>query len=113
MYSLNEHKIIGHVGDNPASKQLDSGQWATNIRVATNRQWKNDQGEKQEHTDWHSISAYGKLAEIMRDIVKKGTQVYVSGRVQTREYQDKDGNKRYATETIASDLIVLSPKEEG
>ena len=111
MYSLNEHKIIGHVGDAPISKELDNGQWVTNFRVATNRQWKNDRGEKQEHTDWHSISAYGKLAEIMRDTLKKGTQVYVSGRVQTREYQDKDGNKRYATETIANDFILLGSKE--
>lgn len=104
---LNRHEIIGNIGVEPEVRELDSGLVA-NFTVATNQQWKDKQtGDRKERTDWHQIVAYDKLAEIVQRYLRKGSKVYLSGRVQTRKWQDKEGIDRYTTEIIANELIML------
>lgn len=105
--SLNRHDIIGHLGTEVEVRELTNGNVA-NFTVATNQSWKDKaSGEKQERTDWHRIVLYGNLANIARDHLNKGDRIYLSGRVQTRKWEDKEGVERYTTETVCSDLIML------
>lgn len=111
---LNEAKIIGHLGRDPESKKLPSGDTVTNFSVATTEKWKDKtSGEQKEATEWHRISMFGKLAEIAAQYLKKGSLVYVSGKIVTRKYQDKDGKDTYSTEIKADTLKMLGGKQEG
>lgn len=112
MASLNKIIIIGHLGRDPESRYMPSGEQVTSISVATTESWKDKSGNKQEQTEWHRIAFFGKLAEIAGQYLKKGSQVYVEGRIRTRKYTDRDGIERYATEIIGDRMQMLGGKQE-
>jgi single-strand DNA-binding protein len=103
----NKVQLIGHVGQEPEIKTFDGGKKAANITIATNDYYINDKGEKVEQTEWHRVTAWGKLAEIIEKYVDKGKEVAIEGKLTHRSYDDKDGNKRYITEVVASDILLL------
>jgi single-strand DNA-binding protein len=107
MYSLNRATIIGNLTREPEMKQIPSGQTVTTFSVATNRAWKGADGQKQEASEFHNIVAWGKLAEICGQYLNKGKKVYVEGRLQTRDWEGQDGVKRYRTEVIIENMIML------
>lgn len=113
--SVNKVILLGNVGKDPEIKVLPSGQPVANFSVATSERFKDQQGNFQDRTEWHNVVAYGKLADIVRDYVKKGNKLYVEGRLTTRSWDDKDsGKKVYRTEIVIADLSLLSGRgEEG
>jgi len=114
MKGVNKVIIVGNVGADPETRYTGAGSAITSFRVATSERWKDKQtGENQERTEWHSITAFGKLAEIVGQYVKKGGQVYVEGSLRTDKYTDKEGVERYATKVIASDVQMLGGKPDG
>ncbi len=114
MASVNKVILVGNLGADPDTRYLPSGEAVTNIRIATTETWKDKSGEKQERTEWHNIAFFGRLAEIAAEYLKKGRSVYVEGRLRTRKWQDKDGNDRYTTEIVASEMQMLgSPGERS
>jgi len=115
MSSLNKAQLIGHLGSDPEVKFTPSGQAVCNFSVATNESWKDKDGNKQERTEWHRIVVWGKLAEVCGKYLAKGRQAYIEGRIQTRNYDDKEGVKRYVTEIVAEEVKFLGggDKEEG
>jgi single-strand DNA-binding protein len=106
--SLNKAQIIGNLTRDPESKQTPNGQNVCSFGIATNRTWKNKDGEKQEQVEYHNIVAWGKLAEICGQYLTKGKKVYIDGRLQTRDWEGKDGVRRYRTEIVAENMIMLS-----
>lgn len=112
MRDLNKVMLIGNVVRDPELRTIPSGQSVASISVATNRSWNDNSGELQKAVEYTDIVAWGKLAEIAGQILKKGRRIYVEGRLQTRNWEGQDGVKRYKTEVIASDLIVLD-KPQG
>jgi single-strand DNA-binding protein len=110
MASVNKVILIGNVGADPESRTMPSGDAITNLRLATTDNWKDKNSEKQERTEWHRISFFGKLAEIAAEYLKKGSQIYVEGRLQTRKWQDKDGQDRYTTEIVADRMQMLGSR---
>ena len=105
---INKVILIGNLGQDPESRTMPSGSMVTNLRVATAEQWKDKQtGERQERTEWHSVAMFGRLAEIAAEYLRKGSQVYIEGRLQTRKWQDKQGNDRYTTEVVANEMQML------
>jgi single-strand DNA-binding protein len=112
MKSLNKVQLIGNLTRDPELKYTPSGAAVATFTVATNRQWTTDQGEKKEVGDFHRIVAWGKLAEICGQLLKKGRKVYVEGRLQTRSWE-ADGVTKYMTEVVISDMILLDPKSGG
>jgi single-strand DNA-binding protein len=110
MASVNKVIIIGNLGRDPETRYMPDGGAITNISVATTEQWKDKNGEKQEKTEWHRVAFFGKLAEIAGEYLKKGSQVYVEGRLQTREWE-KDGVKRYTTEIVANQMQMLGSRQ--
>jgi single-strand DNA-binding protein len=112
MASVNKVIIVGNLGRDPETRYLPSGEAVTNISVATTETWKDKtSGEKKEATEWHRISAFGKLAEIMGEYLKKGSQVYIEGSLKTRKYQDKEtGKDRYSTEIRADRMQMLGSR---
>ena len=112
MRDLNKVMLIGNVVRDPEIRTIPSGQSVAAISIATNRSWNDNAGELQKAVEYTDIVAWGKLAEISGQILKKGRKVYVEGRLQTRNWEGQDGVKRYKTEVIASDLIVLD-KPQG
>jgi len=112
MASVNKVIIVGNLGRDPETRYLPSGEAVTNISVATTETWKDKAtGEKKEATEWHRISAFGKLAEIMGEYLKKGSQVYIEGSLKTRKYQDKEtGKDRYSTEIRADRMQMLGSR---
>ncbi|MBX9604916.1 MAG: single-stranded DNA-binding protein [Gammaproteobacteria bacterium] len=105
---LNKVMLIGNLGADPEVRYTAGGSAVANIRLATAEAWRDrESGEQQERTEWHRVVFFGKLAEIVEQYVKKGSQLYVEGRIQTRKWQDKDGNERYSTEIVASDMQML------
>jgi single-strand DNA-binding protein len=113
MASVNKVIIVGNVGKDPEQRYLPSGDSVTNISVATTETWKDKAGEKQESTEWHRIAFFGKLAEIAGEYLKKGSAVYIEGRIRTRKWQDKQGQDRYSTEIVADRLQMLGGKPEA
>ena len=119
MASLNKVQLIGHLGSNPEMRYMPNGDAVANIRIATTESWKDKaSGEKKEVTEWHRVVFYRKLAEIVGQYLKKGSAVYVEGRIRTRKWQDKEGQERYTTEIEASEMQMLggrqsSSSEEG
>lgn len=110
MASLNKVLLIGNLGRDPETRYLPDGGAVTNISIATTDSWKDKQGEKQEKTEWHRVSFFGKLAEIAGEYLKKGSQVYVEGSLTTRKWQDKDGQDKYTTEIRAQSMQMLGGK---
>lgn len=111
---LNKVQLIGHLGADPETRYMPSGKAVTNLRVATSEQWKDKQtGDPMEKTEWHSIVTFDKLAEIAAEYLRKGSQVYFEGRLQTRKWQDKEGKDRYTTEVVADQLLMLGGKGES
>jgi single-strand DNA-binding protein len=112
--SINKAILVGNVGKDPDVKFLPSGMAVANFTLATSERFKDKSGESQERTEWHNLTAYQRLAEIVRDYVKKGSKLYVEGRIQTRSWDDKETNqKRYRTEIVVNDLVLLSGRGEG
>ncbi len=105
---INKVILVGNLGADPETRYTASGAAITGIRIATSESWKDKQtGEQQERTEWHSITFFGRLAEIAGEYLRKGSQVYVEGRLQTDKWQDKDGNDRYTTKVIANEMQML------
>ena len=112
MASVNKAIIVGNLGRDPETRYMPNGDAVTNIAVATTENWKDkNTGEKKELTEWHRITFYRKLAEIAGQYLKKGSQVYVEGRLQTRKWTDKDGAERYTTEIIADSMQMLGGRQ--
>ena len=111
MASVNKVIIIGNLGRDPETRYMPDGGAITNISVATTDKWKDKNGEMQEKTEWHRVAFFGKLAEIAGEYLKKGSQVYVEGRLQTRKWQDKDGNDKYSTEIVANQMQMLGSRQ--
>ncbi|HXF65486.1 MAG TPA: single-stranded DNA-binding protein [Burkholderiales bacterium] len=113
MASVNKVILIGNLGADPETRYLPSGDAVTNIRIATTERWRDKGGEQQEHTEWHRIAFFGKLAEIAGEYLRKGSPVYVEGRIRTRKWQDKDGQDRYSTEIVADRMQLLGSRGGG
>lgn len=114
--SVNKVILIGNLGRDPEVKYMPSGDAAVNLAIATTDSWKDkNTGEKKEATEWHRVAAFGKLAEICGQYLKKGSQVYIEGALRTRKYTDKDGVEKYATEIRADEMRMLGgrPAEGG
>jgi single-strand DNA-binding protein len=112
MASVNKVIIVGNLGRDPETRYMPNGEAVTNVAVATTESWKDkSSGEKKELTEWHRITFYRKLAEIAGQYLKKGSQVYVEGRLQTRKWTDKDGVERYTTEIIADTMQMLGSRQ--
>ena len=106
---VNKVILIGNVGQDPETKYMPSGGAVTNLSIATSESWKDKQtGQPQERTEWHNIVVWGPLAEICGKYLHKGKQVYIEGKIQNRSYDDRDGNKRYISEIVASEMQMLS-----
>ena len=112
MASLNRVILIGNLGRDPETRYLPNGDAVANISVATTESWKDKSGEKQEKTEWHRVTLYRRLGEIAGEYLKKGSQVYIEGRIEYREYE-KDGVKRYSTDIIASEMKMLGSRQGG
>ena len=111
MASVNKVIIVGNLGRDPETRYMPDGGAITNISVATTDKWKDKNGEMQEKTEWHRVAFFGKLAEIAGEYLKKGSQVYVEGRLQTRKWQDKDGADKYTTEIVANQMQMLGSRQ--
>ncbi len=109
---LNKLMIIGHLGRDPEMRYTPSGKPVTTFSVATSRTWHSTDGERHEDTEWFNIVAWGGLAEICNQHLHKGMQVYVEGRLQTRRWEDAEGNKHFATELVAKEMIMLGEKPD-
>jgi len=107
---VNKAIIIGNLGGDPEIRYTQSGDAVANFTVATTEKWKDQQGQQQEQTEWHKIVAFKRLGEICGEYLGKGSKVYVEGRIQTRQWDDKDGNKRYTTEIVAREIKMLDSK---
>lgn len=111
---INKVILVGNLGADPDTRYMPSGKAVTNIRVATSESWKDKQtGDMQERTEWHSIVMYDKLGEIAAEYLRKGSQVYIEGKIRTRKWQDKEGKDRYTTEVIADQMQMLGGRGGG
>jgi single-strand DNA-binding protein len=111
---INKVILVGNLGADPETRSLPSGMTVTNIRIATSESWKDKQsGEMKEQTEWHAVALFGRLGEIAGEYLRKGSQVYIEGRLRTRKWQDKQGNDRYTTEIIANDMQMMGNKGGG
>ena len=106
----NSVKLIGHLGANPEVKEFDGGNKVARFTIATNDSYKNKAGEKVENTEWHSLVAWGKTAEIAEKYLEKGKEVAIEGKLTHRSYDDKDGVKRYTTEVVVNEFLMLGGK---
>jgi single-strand DNA-binding protein len=111
---VNKVIVVGNLGQDPDNRYMPSGAAVTNLRIATNESWKDKQtGEQKDRTEWHSVAMFGRLAEIAAEYLRKGSQVYIEGKLRTRKWQDKDGNDRYTTEIIADEMQMLGSNRAG
>lgn len=105
---INKVILVGHLGNDPETRYMPSGDAVTNVRLATSESWRDkNTGEQQDRTEWHSVAFFGRLAEIAGEYLRKGSQIYVEGRLRTRKWQDREGNDRYTTEIIANEMQML------
>ena len=111
--SVNKVILIGRLGKDPETRYMTSGEAVTNCTLATSENWKDKSGEKQEKTECHNLVFYRRLAEIAGEYLKKGAQVYIEGKLQTRKYQTKEGQERYTTEIIVNEMQMLGSKSGG
>ena len=110
---INKVILVGNLGKDPELKYTPSGQSVTNFTVATSRSYKDKSGEWKEETEWHNVKAWGKTGESVAQYLSKGRQVYVEGRIQTRTWEDNDGKKRYFTDIVADNIVLLGGRGEG
>ncbi|MFL5320666.1 MAG: single-stranded DNA-binding protein [Myxococcaceae bacterium] len=108
---VNKAIILGNLGKDPEVRFTGSGQAVCNFTIATNESWQDKNGQKQERTEWHRIVAWGKLAELCGEYLKKGRQAYVEGRIQTREWTDKENKKNYTTEIVATTIQFIGSRD--
>jgi single-strand DNA-binding protein len=113
MASVNKVILMGGLGKDPETRFMPNGDAVCNFSMATSENWKDKQGVKQEKTEWHNIVIYRKLAEIAGEYLKKGSQVYIEGKLQTRKWQTKEGQDRYTTEIIADSMQMLGSKTQN
>ncbi len=113
MSSLNKAMIIGRLGQDPEVRYTQSNTAVATLNIATNERFRDRNGELQERTEWHRVVAWGRTAEVAREYLKKGSMVYIEGPIQTREWEDKEGQKRYTTEIKALTLTMLDSRGEG
>jgi single-strand DNA-binding protein len=111
--SVNKVILIGRLGADPEVRYTPSGMPVANFRIATSENWNDKQGQKQERTEWHRIVVWGKLAELCGQYLSKGRQVYLEGRLQTRQWDDRDGNKKFTTEVVAREVTFLGGRGEA
>jgi single-strand DNA-binding protein len=111
---VNKVILVGNLGADPETRSMPSGMTVTNIRIATSESWKDKtSGAQQERTEWHNIALFGRLGEISAEYLRKGSQVFVEGRLRTRKWQDKQGNDRFTTEIIADNMQMLGGRAGG
>ena len=110
---VNKAILVGRLGADPEVRYTQDGTMVTNLRLATSERWKDKSGERAERTEWHRIVTFGKLAEICGNYLSKGSLIYIEGRIQTRSWEDRDGNKRYTTEIVALNMQMLDSKGQG
>jgi single-strand DNA-binding protein len=111
---VNKVILVGNLGADPETRSMPSGMTVTNIRIATSESWKDKaSGAQQERTEWHSVALFGRLGEIAAEYLRKGSQVFVEGKIRTRKWQDKQGNDRYTTEVIADNMQMLGARGSG
>jgi single-strand DNA-binding protein len=110
---LNKVMIIGNLGRDPEMRYTPSGKPVTTFSVATSRSWNTSEGEKREETEWFNVVAWSSLAEICKQYLTKGQQVYIEGRLQTRHWDDQEGNKHTSVEIVANEMIILSERRES
>jgi single-strand DNA-binding protein len=113
MASVNKVILVGNLGRDPEMRYMPSGDALASFSIATTDSWKDKNGQKQERTEWHRISMFGKQAEIAGEYLKKGSSVYIEGRLQTRKWQDKEGNERQTTEVVADRMQMLGGRGGG
>ncbi len=112
--SVNKVTLLGNVGKDPEIRSTPSGTMVANLALATSDRQKDAQGNWQDHTEWHNLKAFNRTAEIVRDYVKKGSKLYVEGKITTNSWEDKETKqKRYRTEILVNELVLLSGREEG
>jgi single-strand DNA-binding protein len=111
---INKVILVGNLGQDPQSRAMPSGKAVVNLRIATTDQWRDKQtGENKENTEWHTVVMFDRLAEVAAEYLRKGSQVYIEGRLRTRKWQDKEGNDRYSTEVVANDMQMLGGRGGG
>jgi single-strand DNA-binding protein len=111
---VNKVILVGNLGGDPETRSMPSGMTVTNIRIATSESWKDKaSGAQQERTEWHSIALFGRLGEIAAEYLRKGSQVFIEGKLRTRKWQDKQGNDRFTTEIIADNMQMLGGRAGG
>ena len=110
---VNKVILVGNLGNDPEVRYMPNGNAVANLSIATSESWKDQQGQPQERTEWHKVTMYRRLAEIAGEYLKKGSQIYLEGKLQTRKWQDQSGNDRYTTEVIADQMQMLGGRNEG
>jgi len=110
---LNKAILIGNLGADPETRYMQDGTCVCNIRIATTERFKDRNGERQERTEWHRVVLWGKLGEIANQYLRKGSQVYIEGKIETRKWTDRDGNDRYSTDIRANEMKMLGGRGEG
>jgi single-strand DNA-binding protein len=111
---INKVILVGNLGADPETRYMPSGSAVTNLSVATSESWKDKQtGEQKERTEWHKVAMFNRLAEVAAEYLRKGSQVYIEGKLRTRKWQDRDGNDRWTTEIIADEMQMLGGRGGG
>jgi single-strand DNA-binding protein len=110
--SVNKVILVGNLGANPEMRYTQGGQPVANLRIATSERWTDKSGQRQETTEWHRVVLFGKTAEIAGQYLTKGRQVYIEGRIQTRQWQDQQGQKRYTTEIVGTNMQMIGGRGE-
>jgi len=111
--SVNKVILIGNLGKDPELRYTPGGKAVASFSLATSERWTNQEGQKQENTTWHNIVAWGKQAEVMKEYLAKGRQVYIEGRISNRSYDDKEGNKKYISEVVVQNFTFLGSRDAG
>ena len=111
--SVNKAILVGRLGKDPETRFTSGGQAVATFNMATDSSYKDRNGERQKRTEWHRIKAWGKLAEIVQQYLRKGSLIFIEGRIETREWQDKEGVKRYTTEIVANEMRMLGSRSDG
>jgi single-strand DNA-binding protein len=111
---INKVILVGNLGQDPQTRAMPSGKTVVNLRIATTDKWRDKQtGENKENTEWHTVVMFDRLAEVAAEYLRKGSQVYIEGKLRTRKWQDKEGNDRYSTEVVANDMQMLGGRGGG
>jgi single-strand DNA-binding protein len=110
---VNKVILVGNLGNDPEVRYMPNGNAVANLSIATSESWKDQQGAQQERTEWHRVTMYRRLAEIAGEYLKKGSQIYLEGKLQTRKWQDQQGNDKFTTEVIADSMQMLGGRNEG